>query len=357
MSIAFHKLKVSNLRRETPESVSIAFDVPQALRESYQFHPGQHLTLKLNGDGKELRRSYSICAGMDDGELRIAVKKVDGGSVSSWVNEKLKAGDEIEVMTPQGRFGVMPAPEEERNYLAIAAGSGITPINSMIRTMLTREPKSRFILIYGNRNARSIMFKDQLEDLKDQFLDRLVVHHVLSREPQEIEMLSGRLDKAKIVNLLKGSLPAGNVAHAFLCGPGGLVKEGEEALRGLGLDPKRIHVEYFSTDGLPIATKNPAAIIAENTEVNASITLNGIQYDVPMKADETIVDAGLRAGLDMPFSCKGGMCCTCRAKLTGGDVVMEHNYSLEDWEMKAGFVLTCQARATTKSVAVDFDQV
>src|SRR5262249_43481500 len=152
-----------------------------------------------------------------------------------------------------------------------------------------------------------IMFKDQLEDLKDQFLDRLVVHHVLSREPQEIAMLSGRLDREKIASLLKSSLPKGNVAHAFLCGPGGLVKEGEEALRATGLDAKRIHVEYFSTDGLPIATKNPATTIAENTEVNASITLNGIQYDVPMKADETIVDAGLRAGLDMPFSCKGGM--------------------------------------------------
>jgi len=357
MSIAFHKLKVSDLRRETPDAVSIAFAVPAELRKAYDFHPGQHLTLKLNGDGKELRRSYSICAGMDDNELRIAVKKVDGGSVSSWVNDKLKTGDEIEVMTPQGRFGVTPAPDEERNYLAIAAGSGITPINSMIRTMLTREPKSRFVLIYGNRNARSIMFKDHLEDLKDQFLDRLIVHHVLSREPQEIEMLSGRLDKMKIASLLKSSLPKGDIAHAFLCGPGGLVKEGEEALRGFGLDTKRIHVEYFSTDGLPIATKNPATTIAEGTEVNGSITLNGIQYEVPMKADETIVDAGLRAGLDMPFSCKGGMCCTCRAKLTGGDVVMEYNYSLEDWEMKAGFVLTCQARATTKSVAVDFDQV
>jgi ring-1,2-phenylacetyl-CoA epoxidase subunit PaaE len=357
MSIAFHKLKVSDLRRETPDAVSIAFEVPQLLRESYRFQSGQHLTLKFNDGGKELRRSYSICAGMDDNELRIAVKKVDGGSVSSWVNDNLKVGDEIEVMTPQGRFGVAPQPDEERTYLAIAAGSGITPINSMIRTMLTREPQSRFILIYGNRNARSIMFKDKLEDMKDQFLDRLIVHHVLSREPQEIAMLSGRLDREKITSLLKSSAPNGNIAHAFLCGPGGLVKEGGEALRAAGLDPSRVHVEYFSTDGLPVAAKNPAAVLAENADVNASITLNGIQYDVPMKADETIVDAGLRAGLDMPFSCKGGMCCTCRAKLTGGDVVMEHNYSLEDWEMKAGFVLTCQARPTTKAVAVDFDQL
>ncbi len=357
MSIAFHKLKVSDLRRETPDAVSIAFDIPGELRDAYRFRPGQHLTLKIKESGKELRRSYSICAGMDDNELRIAVKKVDGGSVSSWANEKLKTGDEIEVMTPQGRFGVTPAPEEARNYLAIAAGSGITPVNSMIRTMLTREPKSRFVLIYGNRNARSIMFKDQLEDLKDQFLDRLIVHHVLSREPQEIATLSGRLDQEKIKSLLKSSLPKGNVAHAFLCGPGGLVKEGEAALRSAGLDQSRIHVEYFSTDGLPVAARSPAAVISENVDINASITLNGIQYDVPMKADETIVDAGLRAGLDMPFSCKGGMCCTCRAKLTGGDVVMEHNYSLEDWEMKAGFVLTCQARPTTKSVSVDFDQL
>lgn len=357
MSIAFHKLKVSDLRRETPDAVSIAFDIPESLRDAYRFKPGQHLTLKIKNGGNEQRRSYSICAGLDDDELRIAVKKVDGGSVSSWVNEKLRKGDEIEVMTPQGRFGVAPAPDEARNYLAVAAGSGITPVNSMIRTMLTREPNSRFVLIYGNRNAKSIMFKDQLEDLKDQFLDRLVVHHVLSREPQEIALLSGRLDREKITSLTKSSLPAGSIAHAFLCGPGGLVKEGEEALRALGLDPSRIHVEYFSSDGLPVATKNPASKIAENVDVNASITLNGIQYDVPMKADETIIDAGLRAGLDLPFSCKGGMCCTCRAKLTQGDVEMEHNYSLEEWEMKAGFVLTCQARPTTKSVAVDFDQL
>lgn len=357
MSIAFHKLKVSDLRRETPDAVSIAFDIPATLREAYRFYPGQHLTLRINESGEELRRSYSICAGMDDDELRIAVKKVDGGSVSSWVNEKLHAGDEIEVMTPQGRFGVAPAPDEPRNYLAIAAGSGITPINSMIRTMLTREPKSRFILIYGNRNARSIMFKDQLEDMKDQFLDRLVVHHVLSREPQEIALLSGRLDREKIASLLKISLPAGQIAHAFLCGPGGLVKEGEEALRAFGLEPSRVHIEYFSADGLPVATRNPASTIVANAAANASITLNGIEYDVPMKAGETIVDAGLRAGLDMPFSCKGGMCCTCRAKLTAGNVEMEHNYSLEDWEMKAGFVLTCQARPLTDNVAIDFDQI
>lgn len=356
MSIAFHKLKVSDLRRETPDAVSIAFDVPEALRDAYRFHPGQHLTLKINECGQELRRSYSICAGMDDGELRIAVKKVDGGSVSSWVNEKLRKGDDIEVMTPQGRFGVAPAPDEERSYLAIAAGSGITPIHSMIRTMLTREPRSRFILIYGNRNARSIIFKDQLEDLKDRFLDRLVVHHVLSREPQEIALLSGRLDKEKITSLLKSTLPAEKIAHAFLCGPGGLIKEGEEALRAYGLDPVRIHVEYFSTDGLPVVAKAKPTI-ADSADVNASITLNGIRHEVPMKAGESIVDAGLRAGLDMPFSCKGGMCCTCRAKLTEGDVEMEHNYSLEDWEMKAGFVLTCQARPTTAKVAVDFDQI
>ncbi len=357
MSIAFHKLKVADLRRETPDAVSIAFDIPEALRDAYRFSPGQHLTLKLNDSGTELRRSYSICAGMDDGELRIAVKKVDGGSVSSWVNEKLRAGDEIEVMTPQGRFGVAPAPDEARSYLAIAAGSGITPIHSMIRTMLTREPRSRFVLIYGNRYARSIMFKDQLEDLKDQFLDRLVVHHVLSREPQEIALLSGRLDGEKITNLLRSSLPARKIAHAFLCGPGGLIKEGEEALRAYGLEPARIHVEYFSTDGLPVAAKKATASLGDDADVNASITLNGIRYDVPMKAGETVIDAGLRAGLDLPFSCKGGMCCTCRAKLVGGDVEMEHNYSLEDWEMKAGFVLTCQARPTTKTVEIDFDQL
>ncbi len=359
MSIAFHKLKVADLRHETPDAVSIAFDIPTPLREAYAFQPGQHLTLKKMEDGEELRRSYSICAGLDDGELRIAVKKVDGGRFSTWANERVRAGDEIEVMTPQGRFGVGTDPLAARNYLAIAAGSGITPIISMIRTVLQREPKSCFVLLYGNRNAKSIIFKEQLEDLKDRFLDRLIVHHVLSRETQEISLLSGRLDRQKIADLLKSAFPASKVDHAFLCGPCGLIEEGKSALMQCGMQPDRIHVEYFSSDGLPIAGKAAAKSAAPPTQASAiaAITLNGVRYEVPMQKGETIIDAGLRMGLDLPFACRGGMCCTCRAKLTEGDVRMDFNYSLEQWEMDAGFILTCQSHPTTKAVTVDFDQV
>lgn len=358
MSIAFHKLKVADLRRETPEAVSVAFAVPEALREAYRFHPGQHLTLRTKQNGEELRRSYSICAGMDDNELRIAVKKVDGGRFSSWANETIRIGDEIDVMTPQGRFGVAPEPVAARSYLAIAAGSGITPILSMIRTTLAREPHSRFVLIYGNRTARSIIFKEQLEDLKDRFLDRLVVHHVLSRETQDVALLSGRIDKEKIASLLRATLEPGEIDHAFLCGPGGLIEEAKAALSGYGVQPERVHSEYFSTEGLPVSAPAPkAGGTAAEAAAMAAITLNGVRYDVPMQEGDTVIDAGLRAGLDLPFACRGGMCCTCRAKLTEGDVRMDLNYSLEPWEMKAGFVLTCQSHPLTKNIAVDFDQV
>ena len=356
MAVEFHRLKIADVRRETPEAVSIAFAVPRELAEAYRFTPGQHVTMRTKIGGAEVRRSYSICTTPDDGELRVAVKKVDGGAFSTLANDTIKPGDEIDVMTPQGRFGVALDPDSARTYVAIAAGSGITPIMSMVRTILTHEKKSRVVLIYGNRTAQSIIFREALEDLKDCFLDRFTLHHVLSREPQEIALLDGRIDADKITALLR-TLPRGAIDHAFLCGPGGLVESGKLALAQAGVAPGRVHVEYFSTDGMPIVTRAAGAIAADSRESTADILLNGARHAIPVRSGETIVEAGLRAGLEMPYSCRGGMCCTCRAKVTAGEVRMDLNYSLEPWEIAAGFVLTCQAHPVTPTVTLDYDQV
>ncbi len=359
MTIEFHRLTISDIRRETPDAVSIAFAVPSDLHDAYRFQPGQHLTLRTDRNGEDIRRSYSICTGLDDGELRVAIKKVEGGAFSTLCNELFKPGDEIDVMTPQGRFGLVPDPAKARNYLAIVAGSGITPVLSLLRSILAREPKSRFALIYGNRSTPDIIFKEALEDLKDRFVDRFMVHHVLSREQQDFALFNGRIDGEKIGTLLKSFAAPADIDHAFLCGPGGLIEEGKRALRGLGVSTERIHAEYFSTDGLPV-TPRPAS--AKQTDDQpaiaiAHVTFDGSAYDLPIRQGETIIDAGLRAGLELPFSCRGGMCCTCRAKLVSGEVRMDTNYSLEPWEMQAGFVLTCQSHPLTKEVTVDYDTV
>jgi ring-1,2-phenylacetyl-CoA epoxidase subunit PaaE len=356
MAIEFHPLKIADVRRETPEAVSIAFTVPRELAEAYRFTPGQHVTMRTNINGAEVRRSYSICAAPDDGELRVAVKKVDGGAFSTLANEAIKPGDEIEVMTPQGRFGVALKPEAARTYVAIVAGSGITPIMSIVRAILTHEPRSRVVLIYGNRTTQSIIFREALEDLKDRFLDRFTVHHVLSREPQEIALLDGRIDTDKIATLLK-TLPAGEIDYAFLCGPGAMIESGKAALLRHGVAAARVHCEYFSTDGVPVAPRAATAVAAEAREATADIMLDGARHTLAVRAGETIVDAGLRAGLQMPYSCRGGMCCTCRAKVTEGAVTMDTNYSLEPWEIEAGYVLTCQAHPVTSKVVLDYDDV
>jgi ring-1,2-phenylacetyl-CoA epoxidase subunit PaaE len=354
MAVEFHRLKIADVRRETPEAVSIAFAVPRELAEAYRFTPGQHVTMRTKIDGAEVRRSYSICVSPDDGELRVAVKKVDGGVFSTLANSSIKVGDEIDVMTPQGRFGVALDPDAARTYVAIAAGSGITPLMSMLRTILTHEKKSQVVLIYGNKTTQSIIFREALEDLKDRFLSRLTIHHVLSREPQEIALLDGRIDADKIAALLR-TLPDGSIDHAFLSGPGGLIESGKAALTQVGVAPERVHVEYFSTDGSPIVTRD--AYKTTDTQANVDIVLNGAHYSIPVRGDENIIDAGLRAGLEMPYSCRGGMCCTCRAKVTEGEVRMDTNYSLEPWELEAGYVLTCQSHPVTPKVALDYDQV
>jgi ring-1,2-phenylacetyl-CoA epoxidase subunit PaaE len=353
----FHHLRVADVRRETPDAVSIAFAVPSHLSPDFRFSAGQYLTLRRRIDGEEVRRSYSICSGPDDGELRIAVKRVDGGAFSMWVNSGIAAGDVLDVMTPTGRFGVAYAPDEARMHLAFAAGSGITPVLSIVRGLLGREPRSRVFLFYGNRSTADMLFRAELEELKDRYMERLSVFHVLSREQQDVPVLNGRLDAGKARLLLRYVVPVETVDHAFICGPAGMIDEIEATLLDLGLRPAQVHVERFISafGGKPRAKPTPAHI--EAPYATAALVVDGRHAEVPVAEGESVLDAALRAGLDLPYACKGGMCSTCRARVLEGSTQMEVNFSLEPWELEAGFVLTCQARPTSPRVVVDYDQV
>jgi ring-1,2-phenylacetyl-CoA epoxidase subunit PaaE len=353
----FHRLSVHDLRRETADAVSLTFDIPRELADDYAFAPGQYLTLRTTMDGEEVRRSYSICSGPDDGELRIAVKKVDGGAFSPWAADELKAGDELEVMTPTGRFGVAPAPGEARICVGFAAGSGITPILSIVKGVLTREPNSRFFLFYGNRSSEGVMFREELEELKDRFLQRFSLFHVISGEEQDIPILHGRLDGEKVTVLLHSLVPASTVDHVFICGPTGMSDALEKTCLAMGIAEERIHVERF-VSGLG-GKPRPKKVVAPGAppKAFASLIIDGKRREVPVAEGEAILDAALRAGIDLPFACKGGMCSTCRARLVEGRAEMDVNYSLEPWELKAGFVLTCQAKPVSETVVVDYDHV
>jgi ring-1,2-phenylacetyl-CoA epoxidase subunit PaaE len=354
----FHRLTVRDVTRETDGAVSIAFSVPPMLAADYRFAPGQYLTLRATLDGEDTRRSYSICSGPDDGELRIAVKQVDDGLFSRFANRDIAVGHELDVMTPTGRFGLERHPGDGRIHVGFAAGSGITPILSIIRGVLQREPASRFFLFYGNRSTGDILFREALGVLKDRFLGRLAIFHVLSREEQDLPVLNGHLDADKLRVLLHSVVPASAIDHAFICGPATMSDELEGALLELGIAPEVIHVERFvSAQGGRPRTKRQA--IAPNAPPRhmAALISDGKRREVPVGEDEAILDAALRAGMDLPFACKGGMCSTCRARLVEGTAEMTVNYSLESWELKAGFILTCQAHPTSERVVVDFDHV
>src|SRR5438132_3088002 len=282
----FHRLAVNDLRRETADAVSMTFALPQDLAGDYSFLPGQYLTLRTTMDGEEVRRSYSICSGPDDGELRIAVKKVDGGAFSSWAADDLKAGDQLDVMTPTGRFGVAPAPEEARTYVGFAAGSGITPIISIVKGVLAREPNSRFFLFYGNRSTSGVMFLEALEELKDRFMQRFSLFHVISGEEQDIPILHGRLDGDKVRVLLRSLVPAESIDHVFICGPTGMSEDIEATCRDLGIADEKIHVERFVSEfgGKP----RPKAVVAPGTppKAMASLIIDGKRREVPVAEGE-----------------------------------------------------------------------
>ena len=348
---AFHALNITAVDRETADSVVLTFAVPEALAAAYRFTPGQYLTLRATIDGEDIRRSYSLCSAPEEPGPQVAIKRVEGGAFSSWANENLHPGDSLEVMTPDGRFGLTPEPGAARTFAAFAAGSGITPILSLIKTLLAREDGSRFFLFYGNRATDSIMFRGVLEDLKDRYLARLSVFHILSREEQDIPVLNGHLDADK-VRQLAAMLPP--IDHAFVCGPQPMIEGLPPVLTELGV--AHVHVERFTPSATgsprrpPVARDAPPAFIA-------TVIHEGARFEVPVAAGEALIDAAIRAGRNLPYSCKGGMCCTCRARLLEGEVTMTANYSLEPWEVAAGFVLTCQAHPVSPRVVVDFDQV
>lgn len=360
MSVLFHDLRVRAVQPDTPEAVIVSFDVPEALRPVFGFTQGQYLTLRKEIDGQDLRRSYSICAGVDDGELRVGVRKVAGGVFSNWINEHLKPGDTISVMAPQGRFFVPLEPQAQRHHLGIAGGSGITPILSIMKTVLAREPRSRFTLVYGNRRLRSTMFKEELEDLKDRYMARLVIHHVFSDEHTDSDINMGVMNRQKIAEFLAALVPAQGIDHAFVCGPFQMNDEAEAALLAAGVPEDRIHIERFG-----IAQQGAAHVGAvvhqaqpgDAEKARVTIIRDGLQREIRFSREQaSILDAAADAGLEVPFSCTSGVCGTCRTKLVEGQVRMERNFALDKKEVAAGFVLTCQAHPTTERVVLSFDE-
>ncbi len=360
-SALFHPLRVRRIEPDTEEAVIVSFDVPPELREVFAFNQGQYLTLRTEVDGADLRRSYSICAGIDDGELRVGVRKVAGGLFSNWINQRLKPGDEVQVMPPQGRFFVPLDPAARRHYLGVAGGSGITPILSIMKTVLGREPLSRFTLIYANRVARSTMFKEEIEDLKNRYMARLVLHHVFSGEDTELPLHSGVMNRDKLGEFMVRLVDAKSIDHVFVCGPYQMNDEAEAALLAAGVAEERIHIERFGV--APAAAGAAQAVGAVEHESKPGdaerarivIVRDGLKREFDFVDHPSILDAASAAGLEVPFSCTSGVCGTCRAKLVEGQVRMTRNFALEKSEVAAGFVLTCQAHPLTDKVVLSFD--
>lgn len=348
----FHPLRVAAVRPDGDDARVVTFDVPADQAASFRFEPGQYLTLRAIVGGAELRRSYSICAAPGEA-LRVGVRQVPGGAFSSWLQQTLRPGDLLDVMEPQGRFGAALA-RRPRHVLAVAGGSGITPILSILKSLLAGDPKAQATLLYGNRSAASTMFKEELEDLKNRHLTRLSLHPVFSREVVDSPLNAGRLDAAKVASFLR---LAGPVDEAFVCGPHAMNDEVEAALLAAGVPPERIHVERFGIPPTAADATLHAPKEGDATTARISIVRDGLTREVAFQpSDESILAAAGRAGLDVPYSCRSGVCATCRAKLLEGRVRMDRNFALEQADLDAGFVLTCQAHPLTDRVVVSFDE-
>jgi ring-1,2-phenylacetyl-CoA epoxidase subunit PaaE len=354
----FHTLTVRDLRRETPSCVSVSFSVPKGLKEDFAFQPGQYLTLRTRLNGEEVRRSYSICTSPHDDDLRVAIKQVPEGKFSTFANEQLQMGDTVDVMPPKGNFTTPLDPTHEGLYVAYAAGSGITPVMSLLRSILQQEPKSRFMLFYGNRYTETIIFRDQLEDLKNVYLDRLVVHHILSQEHYFTDMFAGRISREKCEAYGRMLYEPRVVDAFFLCGPKPMIDDVQHTLETQGVDKGRIHYELFNTGfpkhqgSKPVPEKRKREGVAAEVE----IVMDGSRFRFQMeRGKDTVLDAAQEAGADLPFSCKGGICSTCRAKVLSGEVSMDVNYALEPEEVEQGYVLTCQSHPSTRHLVLDFD--
>jgi ring-1,2-phenylacetyl-CoA epoxidase subunit PaaE len=354
VSVEFHPLRVLEVSPLTDESVTVTFDVPEELAGTFEYLPGSHVTMRARIDGEDVRRSYSICSNANDGKLRVGVKRLPGGVFSSWAVDHLRAGDEIEVMPPVGEFTIHPDPGSPRHRVAIAAGSGITPVLSLISTTLESEPESSWTLLYGNRTANSVMFLDELEGLKDRYPDRFQLLHVLSREGSDLPLLSGRIDDAKIRLVHDRLLGGREVDDWYLCGPYNMVMTARKTLGDLGVDEDRIHDELFFAGPLDQASLPPEPPPGEGS-VDLTVILDGRAVQTRMDPETSILDAALRVRSELPFSCKGGMCASCKGRIEEGEVRMDKNYALVDSELEAGYVLTCQSHPVTDRVVVRYD--
>ncbi len=355
----FYPLPVHEIERLTEDSVAISLDVPEEFKDHFQFTQGQYLTFKMNMDGEEIRRSYSICAGIHDPYLRVGVKRVPGGTFSTYANDELEKGDVLETMPPMGNFFTVLDPDQKKHYVAFAAGSGITPVLSIIKTTLIEEPASRFTLFFGNRNISSIMFLNELEGLKNKYIDRFRLYHVLSRQGAENPLFSGRITEDKCKQFFEYLLRPEDVDEVFLCGPYEMTEALIEQLQELGIPHQHIHTELFTPPGEEIQQKQkrkkPDHIPEEATEVKVKV--DGKTITFPLRYEgQPILDAAIEQGMDLPYSCKSGVCSTCRARLVKGEVDMEQNYALEEDELDKGFILTCQSHPLSEFVYVDFDQ-
>src|SRR5215218_3708537 len=356
--IHFHALPVKKVEQETDDCVSVSFDVPEELKDLFRFKQGQMLTIKKKFSTEEIRRNYSICSSPFDNELRVAVKKVEGGLFSTYANSELKPGDYLEVLPPTGKFYTELDPAQKKNYVAFAAGSGITPVVSIIKTTLLTEPESSFTLIYGNRNRNSIIFKEELEALKDKFIDRFRIYHVLSREKTDAVINYGRIDVEKLELLFDKLIDIKTADEFFLCGPEEMIFCIKGYLTGRNVPADKIHFELFTIPGQKSSTVDRQSSVVEDNgpKAKVSVKLDGIMFDFDLgHGGESILDAALKQGADLPYACKGGVCTTCKARLKEGEVMMDVNWGLEPDEVEKGFILTCQSHPRTERVVVDFD--
>ena len=351
----FYKIKVKEVRRETEDAVSVAFETPENLMSTFAFMPGQYLTLKAKVKGEELRRSYSICSAPQEGELRVAIKQIEGGKFSTYANQTLKEGDTLEAMPPMGNFKWSQGAKAS-HLVGWAAGSGITPMMSIAKTVLQSDKHGTFTLFYGNKNSNSIIFKDELEDLKNSFVDRLEVHHILSREDQGSDATKGRIDGEKVKAFNDKFFDVNTTTGHYLCGPLGMIESVIETLQELGTSKDNIHFELFNATASPDAKQKETPSASSSGLSSVTVVLDGEETHFEMKGNEYLLDAALDAGADIPYACKGAVCCTCRAKVLEGSSEMVMNYALVDEEVKEGYILTCQAHATSDKLVVSFDE-
>lgn len=353
----FHTLKISAVRRDTRDAVIVSFDIPSALTSEFHYQPGQHITLRAQIQGDEVRRSYSICSAIQDTELRIAIKKVSDGLFSTWATTSLEAGMMIDVMPPTGNFHLPLDATQQHHYLAIAAGSGITPIFSIIKSTLLAEPQSRFTLVFGSRASSTIMLRDDIANLKDRFLDRFSVIHIMSREKQDIDLFNGRINKEKFRQLAEQWIGLADIDHVFICGPQEMMLELSDSLKSFGMPSDRIHMELFGVAGHQVPRKRSVADLLSTNKCEVTVIIDGHHQRFMMNRDQqSVLDAGLEHGIDIRYACKGGICASCRCKVIAGKVEMDANHALEDYEVARGFVLSCQAFPITEKLVLDFDQ-